>query len=322
MFPDDDTCLAHLFFVRYGPDYPCERCGELGKWHRLSKMPAYTCNCGHHIHPMAGTPFLRTRTPLQKWFYAMFLFTTTRNGVAAKELQRQLGVTYKTAWRMAKEIRVYMAWVDGDASAGGPWRSPSLKPTRLSSAARIERGEDDKTVVLGMVERGGEVVTRVIPDRSAPSVIPHIKKWVRQGRAHRDRRSARVPLAWRARLPPRHCEPHREGIRARRCHTNTIEAFWAMVKRTIAGTHIWVSPKHLPKYLGGDRSSVGTCGSTRTLMFPVLFSAFARPFRLRHCREHALEALGVAFRRMLFGELLQFPGAARFFKAEMFTARH
>ena len=112
----------------------CEKCGEIGKWHRLSKMPAYTCNCGNHIHPMAGTPFLRTRTSLQKWFYAMFLFTTTRNGVAAKELQRQLGVTYKTAWRMAHEIRIYMGWVDGDAPLGGPGTSRSLKPTRLSSA--------------------------------------------------------------------------------------------------------------------------------------------------------------------------------------------
>jgi hypothetical protein len=82
MFPDDETCLSHLFYVRFGPDYQCERCGQTGQWKRLRKMPAYTCNCGNHVHPMAGTPFLRTRTSLQKWFYAMFLFTTTRNGVA------------------------------------------------------------------------------------------------------------------------------------------------------------------------------------------------------------------------------------------------
>src|SRR5260221_7902766 len=101
-FPDDDACLSHLFHVRYGNNSKCSRCGESGKFHRLSKLPAYTCNCGNHIHPMVGTPFHRSRTPLQKWFFAMFLFTTTRNGVAAKENQKEIGVTYKCAGRLAK----------------------------------------------------------------------------------------------------------------------------------------------------------------------------------------------------------------------------
>ena len=185
MFPDDDTCLDHLFSVRFGPDYQCERCGEVGQWKRLRKMPAYTCNCGNHIHPMAGTPFLRTRTPLQKWFFAMFLFTTTRNGVAAKELQRQLGVTDKTAWRMAKEIRTYMAWVDvGNAPLGG--FDGSIRRGRLRAFIGWGRGQDlgeDKTrpIVLGMAERGGEVVTRVIKDRSEMSTTPLVQEWVKPG---------------------------------------------------------------------------------------------------------------------------------------------
>jgi hypothetical protein len=148
MFPDDDTCLAHLFNVRFGPDYQCEKCGATGKWHRLTKMPAYTCNCGNHVHPMAGTPFLRTRTSLQKWFYAMFLFTTTRNGVAAKELQRQLGVTYKTAWRMAKEIRLYMAWVDGDSALGGRGGRGIVEADKTFVGGHDKRGEEDKAIVL------------------------------------------------------------------------------------------------------------------------------------------------------------------------------
>jgi hypothetical protein len=114
-FSTDDACLDYLFQTRYGDNPECPRCGEVGKFRKLSNMPAYTCNCGHHIHPMVGTPFERSRTPLQKWFYAMYLFTTTRDGVAAKEIQRQLGVTYKTAWRIAREIRIYMGWVDGEA---------------------------------------------------------------------------------------------------------------------------------------------------------------------------------------------------------------
>ena len=111
-FPDDDACLDHLFAVRYGPEPACPKCGEIGAFHRLAKLPAWTCNCGHHLHPMQGTPFERTHTPLQKWFYAMYLFTTSRHGVPAKELQRQLGVTYKTAYRIGIQIRKLMEQAD------------------------------------------------------------------------------------------------------------------------------------------------------------------------------------------------------------------
>ena len=114
-FPDDAACLDHLMKLRYGETLDCPKCGKHGHFTRIHKMPAYACPwCGNHIHPMAGTPFERSHTALQSWFYAMYLFTTTRHGVPAKELQRQLGVTYKTAWRMGHEIRKYMAEVDGD----------------------------------------------------------------------------------------------------------------------------------------------------------------------------------------------------------------
>ena len=79
-FPTDANCLDHLMRVRYGEIQICPKCGKEGRFARLSKVPAYSCAwCGHHIHPMAGTPFERSSTPLQKWFYAMYLFTTTRN---------------------------------------------------------------------------------------------------------------------------------------------------------------------------------------------------------------------------------------------------
>src|SRR5436190_23182696 len=130
MFPDDDACLEHLFKVRYGPGFACQRCGLIGKFHKLSKMPAYSCQgCGDHVHPMVGTPFYKSHTPLQKWFYAMYLFTTTRHGVPAKELQRQLSVNYKTAWRMGQQIRDYLALVDGNAPLGGEGKHVEVDET-------------------------------------------------------------------------------------------------------------------------------------------------------------------------------------------------
>ncbi len=115
MFPDDDACLEYLFKERYGPKFECPRCGKVRTLYRLSKRTAYSCQCGEHIYPMVGTPFFRTHVPLQKWFYAMYLFTSTQRGVSANELQRQLGVRFKTASRMANEIRTYLAFVDGDS---------------------------------------------------------------------------------------------------------------------------------------------------------------------------------------------------------------
>ena len=83
-FTDDATCLDHIMNTRHGNPLNCPKCGKGGKFHRLRKEPAYACQwCGHRIYPMVGTPFERTRTPLQKWFYAMYLFTTTRHGVPA-----------------------------------------------------------------------------------------------------------------------------------------------------------------------------------------------------------------------------------------------
>jgi transposase len=224
---------------------------------------------------MVDTPFHRSRTPLQKWYYAMFLYTTTRNGVAAKELQRQLGVTYKTAWRIAHQIRDYLAFVDGDAPLGGPHgRVVETDETFVGGKDRM--GESDKAIVLGMVERGGEVITRVVPNRSETTMTPIIKTHVRPGSLiATDEWTGYMNLGeegfTHATVNHKAKEWTRRGV-----HTNTIEGFWAMVKRTIAGTHIWVSQKHLPRYLG-EIEYRWNLRQRPDLMFPLLLASFRRP---------------------------------------------
>lgn len=184
LFPNDDACLAHLFEVRYGSDHPCQRCSEIGKYRKLSNMPAYTCQCGEHIHPMVGTPFYRSHTPLQKWFYAMYLFTTTRHGVPAKELQRQLSVNYKTAWRMGHEIRKYLGFVDGDAPLGSSGGHVEIDETMVGgkrSGGKRGRGAPGKTTVFGMLERGGSVMTRIVENVRRATLEPHILANVKMG---------------------------------------------------------------------------------------------------------------------------------------------
>ena len=175
-FPDDDACLDHLLEVRYGRESFCPKCGAETHWYRLSKEPAYTCKwCGWHIHPMVGTPFHRTRTPLQKWFFTLYMFTTTRNGVSAKEIQRQTGVTYKTAWRMGHEIRKYMGWVDGDSALGTSGKVVEADEVFIGGVNKgAKNPQGDKSIVFGIVERGGEVLTRVVKNRRETTLVPII----------------------------------------------------------------------------------------------------------------------------------------------------
>jgi transposase len=252
-FPDDEACLQHLFNVRFGQGFECPSCGRASKWFRIKAERAYSCQfCGHHLHPTVGTPFEQTRTPLQLWFYAIYLFTTTRNGVAAKELQRQLGVTYKTAWRMAGLIREHMADVDGEALLGGKGKQVEIDETMVGGK-RPGKGKgrhlENKTIVLGMVERGGNVVTKIVPDVKRASLLPVIKKSVRKGTViHTDHLHTYHVLRYEGFTHDRVNHNAGEYVNSRGSHVQTIEGFWAQLKRAINGTHIHVSGKHLWKY--------------------------------------------------------------------------
>lgn len=198
-FPTDDACLDHLMKVRYGDTVKCPSCGKEGRFHRVRKRPVYECAwCGRHISPMVGTPFENSHTPLQKWFYVLHMFTTTRTGVSAKEIQRAIGCTYKTAWRMGHEIRKYMAWVDGDDTLGGGSGVIEADKAWIGGKAPMEKRDENKTIVLGMVERGGEVITRVVPNRTQKAVTPHFTKILSGDRGFTPTSLARFTICRRA----------------------------------------------------------------------------------------------------------------------------
>jgi hypothetical protein len=178
-FPDEDTCLNHLMRSRFGERLTCFKCQKNARYYRVKSRRSFECeHCGYQVYPTAGTPFAKTRTSLRDWFYVMFLFCTTRNGVAAKEVQRQLGVTYKTAWRMCNLIRKYMGYVDGDFPIGGPGKRVEADETFIGGRD-LEGKPDDKAIVLGMIERGGDVVTRHIVARTKRHIVPHIVSFVK-----------------------------------------------------------------------------------------------------------------------------------------------
>src|ERR1700730_17961138 len=120
-FPDDEACLVWLWHNRFSPDgttAECPKCDKAQSFARYStsqQRQSWTCTaCGHHIHPTAGTIFHKSSTSLHLWFYAMYLMTSTRCGISAKQLERELGVTYKTAWRMFHLIRNELMTQDDD----------------------------------------------------------------------------------------------------------------------------------------------------------------------------------------------------------------
>lgn len=275
-FPDDDTCLNHLMRTRFGERLTCFQCQKQATYYRAKARRSFACeHCGYQVYPTAGTPFESTRTPLRDWFYVMFLFCASRNGVAAKEVERQLGVTYKTAWRMCNLIRKYMGYVDGDAPLGGPGKTVEADETFIGGRD-LDGKPDDKAVVLGMVERGGDVLTRHVLNRAEGNLLPHIVKFVKPGsRLHTDDWKGYRSLMERYGYDHEtvnHSE--KEYVRGD-VHTNTIEGFWSNVKRGIKGTYVHVSKKHLTSYLR-EFEYRHNLRRTPYLMFDCLLAAFPK----------------------------------------------
>lgn len=248
-FPDDNACLDFLMHKHYGESLDCPKCGRHGKFHRIKRNPSYMCAwCSYEIYPMKGTIFSGSHTPLHKWFYAMYLFTTTRHGVPALELQRQLGVSYPTALRMAHIIREHMTDTDGENPLD---RDVEADETYIGGKhpGRTGRGAIGKTIVFGMVERGGEVMTKVVPNVKKQTLLQHVHENVEKGSTvHTDELRSYNGLC---KIGYRHERVnHSIGQYVDKgSHVNSIEGFWSRLKLSIRGTHIHVSGKHLHKYL-------------------------------------------------------------------------
>lgn len=255
-FPTDAACLDHVMDVRYGMRHVCEACGVDATFHRITERRAFACaHCGHHVYPCAGTIFQDSRTSLQLWFYAIYLFVTTRHGVSGKELQRQLGVTYKTAWRMGQQIQVLMANVESFAKLQGHVELDEAYVGGHRPGKR-GRGAAGKTIVFGMKERGGRMTTEVVPDVKKATLRDATLRNVEPGSVvstdelmsygllegdgftHGQVKHGAKEFAY---------YDYRHGVTH---HTNNVESFWWLFKRSIASTHIHVSAKYMNRYLG------------------------------------------------------------------------
>lgn len=278
-YPTDEACLDKIMSMKYGDSPVCPGCGSETKFHRITKRRAYACqHCGHHVYPCVDTPFEKSRTSLQKWFYAMYLFSSSKHGVPAKELQRQLQVTYKTAWRMADELRKLMANSDDHGPMSG-----HVEIDETYVGGRPRRGvRKPKAVVFGMLERGGSVRAGVVPDAKRDTLFPIIARNVQRGSTiSTDELAAYRTLASLGYDHGMVKHEYKEYV-YKGHSTNSLEGYWSRLKLSIRGTHVHVSAKHLWKYV----AEFSYRYNNRTATHGEMFTDLVASLRLPHLAEN------------------------------------
>lgn len=253
-FPSDEACLAHVMSVRYGLRHECRKCHKDATFHRLEGRRAYSCAaCGDHLYPCAGTIFQDSRTSLQLWFYAMYLFIATRHGVSGKELERSLGVTYKTAYRMGQQIRDLMGKANGIQMLQGHVEIDEAYVGGYRPGKR-GRGAAGKTIVMGMKERGGNIIAEVIPNTQHQTLRNVVERNVEPGSEVSTDELISYNLlkgaGYNHGAVKHGAKQWAKEIDGVRFSTNSVEGFWRLFKASVRSTHIHVSGKHMERYLG------------------------------------------------------------------------
>jgi transposase len=253
-FPDNDACLEYLK-ERFFPDgTECAKCDKASKFHRIKGRSAYSCQfCGNHVYPTAGTIFHKSSVSLQLWFYAIYLMSSTRCGISAKQLEREIGVTYKTAHRMFKQIRSLLADDDegplgGDVEVDESWYGgkPRAEDTRKG---RSNIRKTYKPTILAMVERGGRVRPLVIPDRGSRSIHMAMKEhMLPSSMLFTDEWDAYKSIGAKYRGHRR--IKHKAKLYAiGETHTQTVEGFFGLFKNGVRGVYHAISTDYLQAYL-------------------------------------------------------------------------
>lgn len=258
-FNSEQACLDHIMDVRFGGTrFDCMSCGTVGATHhKLEKRRTYVAACcGHHVNPTAGTILHNTRTPLLSWFFAMYMFCTTRHGVSGKELQRQLGVTYKTAYRIGQQIRDLMSKTQTfEALLSGHVELDEAYVGGRRSGGKRGRGAPGKTIVMGLAERNGRVRARIIPNVKKDTLRGVVLENVAEGTTVSTDELYSYNLLTGDGYEHGKVS-HGKGEyavydyrRDETFHVNTVEGFWRLFKASVRSTHVQISGKHMQRYL-------------------------------------------------------------------------
>jgi transposase-like protein len=256
-FPSNDDCIARIEKVRWGDTPKCPYCNSNNST-SAPKEKRYHCNnCNTSYKVTVRTIFHHTHLPLQKWFLAIAIILNAKKGIAARQLGRDLNVNKDTAWRMAMKIRQAMTQheqrnlltgiVEADETyiGGKPRKGNSTKGNKNKRGRRTK-----KTPVVGMVERNGRIKAKVFKNK--PLTAKNLNVLVRE---NIDIKNATLftdeykGYIGKKKMMPHKTVDHSVWYVDGDIHTNTIESFWALLKRGIVGQYHKVTVYHLPKYI-------------------------------------------------------------------------
>ncbi len=258
-FANPDNCLAYMAAHRWPNGIECPTCGRKDAAY-LANQKKWQCKSGHakrQFTAKVGTIFEDSPLGLEKWLPAVWLIATAKNGVSSCEIARSLGVTQKTAWFMLHRIRKAMQ--NGSmmklGGNGGPVEADETfiggKSRNMHISKRERRitgtGGRDKTAVMGLLERGGQIKTLVVPNRRTGAIQSNVRKHVEAGAAlYTDALMSYRGLGSEyAHQVVDHALEYVNG----QVHTNGLENFWSLLKRGISGTYVSIEPFHLFRYL-------------------------------------------------------------------------
>ena len=257
-YPNDDVCLEKIFKLRYHKLEACPKCATVNaEFKRIPTRRCFQCvECGHQLYPTAGTIFDKTTTPLTHWFFVIYMMSVTRNGVSGKEIERALGVSYKTAWRIGHQIRQlmgqrYIGQLKGEVIIDETYIGGQERFKHKNKRKKIQ-GYVGKTPVFAMMEKGGKVIVGVINENKLDGKI--IKPIIRH---HINSSATLVTDGFGAynglknEYAGHEVVNHEkdEYVNSNGFSTNAIEGYFSGLKRMIRGTHLHVSVQHLPKYI-------------------------------------------------------------------------
>lgn len=247
-FGSEEKCRAYLEELRWPDGVECPRC-EGRTISRLRRRQQFECDgCRYQFSVTAGTLFHDSHLPLWKWFLAIYIISESKKGVSSKQLQRMLGVSYKTAWYLSHRIRDAMGDDEQPLLRGIVEIDETLVGGKRPGYGAGYKG--NKSTVVGALERGGEIRLRVIPNRSREQLHGFIRATVSDEAEalHTDEFVSYRGIGdanTRHETVEHRSEEYVRGI----VHTNSVESAWSLLKRSIIGSYHHISVKHLPAYL-------------------------------------------------------------------------